>query len=120
MLHNFFSLVLSGLVFPQPTLRLFPSLTLCCCEVLKTHKENKKSQSKSAIKTKQKKHYFFKMKLTQKKIKKYIFYYIAVFLLFLCHMKPMLLLVSQRFFASNLQHRTKQEITDPLRTQHFS
>lgn len=111
MLHNFFSLVLSGLVFPQPTLRLFPSLTLCCCEVLKTHKENKKSQDQSA---------FFKMKLTQKKKNKYIFYYIAVFLLFLCHMKPMLLLVSQRFFASNLQHRTKQEITDPLRTQHFS
>lgn len=29
--------------------------------------------------------------------------------LFFCHMKPMLLLVSQRFFASNLQHRSKQE-----------
>lgn len=30
--------------------------------------------------------------------------------LFFCHMKPMLLLVSQRFFASNLQHRSKQEV----------
>lgn len=30
-------------------------------------------------------------------------------------MKPMLLLVSQRFFASNLQHRSKEEMIDAAR-----
>lgn len=54
---------------------------------------------------KKKKQTLIQMKWTKKN-------YISVSLL--CHMKPMLLLVSQRFFASNLQHRMRREITDPL------